>query len=203
MNALHLAKMGELVDRYERNIGMASRWLGGRGLSLADVAPYRLGVVTDDSPESRPYQRRLAIPYLTPAGAVDIRFRTLEDRGPKYLSRPGAQGHLFNIAALWRDSDVIAITEGEIDALVMDAFSDVPAVGVPGVQLWKKHYARLFVDYERVLVIGDGDDAGREFTATVAGSMSNAIPVLIAKGMDINDLFQQQGSGALGRLVAA
>lgn len=202
MNEQRLKQMGELIDTYERNIGMASRWLGGRGLTLEDVAPYRLGVVVDDSPESRPYQRRLAIPYLTPAGVADVRFRALEDRGPKYLSRPGAQGHLYNVGALWRDSDVIVICEGELDALVMDAFSDVPAVGVPGVQLWKRHYARLFVDYERVLVIGDGDDAGREFTATVASSMSNAIPVQIARGMDINELFHTRGASALLSLVA-
>ena len=203
MNEQRLKKMGELVDTYEKNIGLASRWLDSRGLTVQDVAPYRLGVVVDDSPESRPYQRRLSIPYLTPAGPADVRYRALEDRGPKYLSRPGATGHLYNVGALWRDSDVIAIVEGELDALVMDAFSGVPAVGVPGVQLWKRHYPRLFVDYERVLVIGDGDDAGREFTATVAASMSNAIPVQIARGMDINELFAAQGAGALGHLIAA
>lgn len=200
-----LQKMDDLVQAYEANIPLARRWLGSRGLTLADVAPYRLGVVVDDSPESRPYRRRLAIPYLTPAGATDIRFRSLDDGagGPKYLSRPGAKGHLYNVAALWRDADVIAICEGEIDALVMDAFSGIPAVGVPGVKAWKGHYARLFVDYERVLVIGDGDEAGRDFTATLAGIMDNAIAVQIAPGMDISDLYATQGAGALGHLVAA
>lgn len=193
----------ELVDMYERNIGMAEEWLSLRGLTPADVAPYRLGVVDDDSPESRPYRGRLAIPYLTPAGPIDIRYRALGDRGPKYLSRPGATSHLFNVGALWRDSDVIAVCEGEFDAMVMDAFSGVPAVGAPGVESWKKHWRRLFHDYDRVLVLGDGDEAGREFAARLASTLPNAIPVQIGKGMDINDIYREHGSPALGRLVAA
>lgn len=193
----------ELVDEYEGNIGLAEDWLKTRGLSVADVAPYRLGVVVDDSPESRPYKRRLAIPYLTPAGVADIRFRALDDRGPKYLSRPGADGHLYNVGALWRDSDVIAICEGEFDTMVMDSFSGIPAVGVPGVNLWKPHYKRLFHDYERVLVLGDGDEAGREFSAQLSATLRNAIPVQIARGMDINSLYAEHGSLALGHLVAA
>lgn len=197
-----LKAMADLVDMYEGNVGLASGWLDARGLTVDDVAPYRLGVVVDDSPESRPYQRRLAIPYLTPAGVADIRFRTMEDRGPKYLSRPGATGHLYNVNAFWTDSEVIAITEGELDALVMDAFSGIPAVGVPGVSLWKRHYARLFADYERVLVIGDGDEAGREFTMTVSATLPNAIPVMMRHGLDINDLYSESGAPGLLRLVA-
>ena len=200
---MDMKTMDQLLAEYEKNIGLASQWLEGRGLTVADVAPYRLGVVVDDSPESRPYKRRLAIPYLTPAGVVDIRFRALDDRGPKYLSRPGAEGHLYNVGALWRDSDVIAICEGEIDALVMDTFSGIPAVGIPGVHLWKKHYSLLFNDYERVIILGDGDEAGRDFAASLAEKVPNSIPVAVGRGMDVNDLFQSQGVPGLRHLLAA
>lgn len=193
----------ELVEEYERNIGLAKDWLAMRGLTVEDVTPYRLGVVVDDSPESRPYKRRLSIPYLTPAGVADIRFRALDDRGPKYLSRPGATGHIYNVGALWRDSEVIAICEGEFDTMVMDTFSGIPAIGIPGVDLWKTHYKRLFHDYERVLVLGDGDEAGREFSTHLATVLPNAIGVQIARGMDINSIYAEHGSHALGQLVAA
>lgn len=198
-----IKQMSTLVDMYESNIGLAENWLKERGLTLADVAPYRMGVVVDDSPESRPYLRRLAIPYLTPSGVADIRFRSMDDRGPKYLSRPGAEGHLYNVAALWRDSDVIAVCEGEFDTAVMDTYSGIPAVGVPGASMWKKHWRRLFVDYERVLIVGDGDEAGREFATSLAGNLPNAIAVQMARGMDINSLYAEQGHRALRHLVAA
>lgn len=193
----------ELVSIYEKNVHLAEEWLENRGIPLETAALYRLGVVTDDSPESRPYQGRLSIPYLAPSGVIDIRFRSLHDRGPKYLSRPGAVGHLYNVAGLWRDSDVIAICEGEFDTMVMDSMSGIPAVGVPGVKLWKKHYRRLFTDYERVLVLGDGDDAGREFGMTLAKQMPNAIPVVIESGQDLNSLFVARGKVGLKHLIAA
>lgn len=192
---------GPLCSRYEGNVHLAAEWLEDRGLTLNDAAMFRLGVVDDDSPESAPYRGRLAIPYLTRAGVVDIRFRTLHSAGPKYLSHPGAKPHLFNVAALWRDSDRIAIAEGESDAMVMDLYGGVPCVGVPGAQLWRKHFRHLFTDYDKVLVLGDGDEAGREFTRSICTSMDNAIPVGMPDGMDINDVYVTAGVDALRRLV--
>jgi hypothetical protein len=191
-----------LTARYEENISLAADWLEGRGLIVDDAALYRLGVVNDDSPESGPYKGRLSIPYLTPNGVVDIRFRSMLPLGPKYLSRPGAAPHLYNVPALWRDSKQIAICEGEIDAIVMDLYSGIPAVGVPGVQLWKDHFRRVFADYDRVLIIGDGDDAGREFANRIAGTMDNAVAVKMRDGMDVNDLLLYEGITAVKGLVA-
>ena len=191
-----------LTARYEENISLAADWLEGRGLIVDDAALYRLGVVNDDSPESGPYKGRLSIPYLTPNGVVDIRFRSMLPLGPKYLSRPGAAAHLYNVPALWRDAKQIAICEGEIDAIVMDLYSGIPAVGVPGVQLWKDHFRRVFADYDRVLIIGDGDDAGREFANRIAGTMDNAVAVKMRDGMDVNDLLLYEGITAVKGLVA-
>jgi DNA primase len=191
-----------LTARYEENIHLAADWLESRGLTVDDAALYRLGVVTDDSPESSPYRDRLSIPYLTPNRVVDIRFRSMLPLGPKYLSRPGAEAHMYNVAALWRDSKQIAICEGEIDAIVMDLYSGIPAVGVPGVQLWKPHFRRAFADYDRVLVIGDGDEAGRDFANRVASQMENAVAVRMRDGMDVNDLLLYEGVTAIEGLVA-
>jgi DNA primase len=190
-----------LCAKYENNISQAADWLEDRGLTMADAAMFRLGVVDDPSPESAPYRGRLAIPYLTRAGVVDIRFRTLHSAGPKYLSHPGAKPHLFNVAALWRNTHQVAIAEGESDAMVMDLYGGIPTVGVPGAQLWRKHFRHLFTDYDRVLVLGDGDDAGREFSRSIAASMDNAHPVPMPDGMDVCDLYRTAGVSALGRLV--
>jgi len=191
----------DLCARYQGNIHLAAEWLESRGLNLDAAAVFRLGVVDDDSPESAPYRGRLAIPYLTRAGVVDIRFRTLHSAGVKYLSHPGARGHVFNVAALWRQTSTVGICEGELDAVVMDLYGGVPCVGIPGAQLWKRHYKALFSDFDRVLVFGDGDEAGREFTQKIASSMDNAFGVPLPDGMDVSDVYATAGVDALRRLV--
>lgn len=201
-----------MVQTYEAEVWRGQEYLESRGLSIADASLYRLGVVADDRPESAQYVGRLAIPYITPAGVRDIRFRcinmacvTAEDcvGHPKYMSRPGEKGLMYNVGALWRDSETIAICEGEMDGVIMDLFSGAPAVGVPGANAWKSHFPKLFSDYQRVLVIGDGDRAGREFAKVVAASVENAMPVSMLEGMDVNKLYLAEGPGAIEALVAA
>lgn len=197
--SLHLE---ERTQRYSGAIRKAGLFLEQRGLSIEDANTFQLGVVSDDSPESAPYKGRLSIPYRTPAGVKDIRFRSLDGEGPKYLSRPGAPSLMFNVGALWRENDTIAICEGEIDAIVMDLYSGIPAVGIAGANGWKQHYTKLFADYERVLVIGDGDSAGREFARTICSKVEQAIPVQMRDGLDVNDLFLLEGIDAIEKLVA-
>lgn len=197
-----LLDLEQMTERYERSISLAEEYLSSRGLTIADAATYRLGVVSDDSPESAPYLGRLSIPYLTPAGVRDIRFRSLDGSDPKYMSRPGAHGLMFNVGALWQDADTIAICEGEMDAIVMDLYSGIPAVGIPGAQAWKKHFAKLFADYDRVLVIGDGDAAGREFVRSVVSKIDHAIPIHMDDGLDVNELYLLHGVEAVEGLVA-
>ena len=71
---------------------------------------FRLGFVANPETGHEPYAGKLAIPYITPSGVIDIRFRSLSnDSGPKYLSRPGATTHIFNVMALQTDADVLVI----------------------------------------------------------------------------------------------
>ncbi len=47
---------------------------------------FRLGFVANPETGHEIYQGKLAIPYITPSGVIDIRFRSLNnDSGPKYL----------------------------------------------------------------------------------------------------------------------
>lgn len=130
-----------------------------------------------------------------------MRFRCLEDHEckehghGKYEGPQGTTTHLFNVRDLHRADSVIAITEGELDALCGSAHG-LPAVGVPGANNWKPFYHRLFDDFERVIVIGDGDSAGRQFTGKLCGAISAAIPRPMPEGHDVTSYVIEHGQEA-------
>ncbi len=104
------------------------------------------------TPKAAEYMVKLAIPYLTPSGVVDIRFRSLNnDNGPKYLSRPGASTHIFNVQALNQDADMLVICEGELDTIIATQVG-FAAVGLPGANNWKPFYSRVLADWEKIML---------------------------------------------------
>lgn len=156
---------------------------------------YRLGVVEEPFSESHEsYVGRLSIPYLTPSGVVSLRFRTLGG-GTKYLSLPKDKGFLYNAGTLAAagTGDTIAICEGEIDALIVHEFAGVPAVGLPGVHLWKPAYTRCFSGFRHVLAVGDGDEAGTGMVASLEDELDNVIPRQMPDGMDCNEYYLEHG----------
>lgn len=181
----------------------AEQYLAERGVPASIAAGYRLGVVKEPLPGDEEYIGRLTIPYLTPAGVVDVRFRTLGHDGPKYLSRAGSHIRLYNVAALQRHSSTIAVCEGELDTVVVDGIVGIPAVGTPGSAGWQKHFPLLLADYARVVVVADGDSAGREFAKKVTASLSNAVVAQMPEGMDANDVYLKEGAEILRRRIGA
>ena len=194
------------VIHYERQLaGPALAYVEARGIPHGVAVAYRLGYVGDPLAGHEQYSGRLAIPYLTPAGCVDMRFRCVEahdckEHGHgKYMGRPGVTPGLFNVCALWRDISQCAIAEGEIDAMTMDQV--LPTVGVPGVKLWQPYWARLFLDYDRVWVLCDGDDPGRELGASLVKQIDSATVVHLPEGQDVNSLYLAGGQQALRKLI--
>lgn len=187
--------------RYEQTAPAAHAYLAARGIDAGVAAMYRLGCVVDPEVGHEDLRGRLSIPYLTPAGVVDLRFRALGDQQPKYLSVAGSAPHLYNVGALWRDSDYIAICEGELDALVLDGIVGIPALGVPGANNWKGHWARLLEDYRTVFVMCDGDDAGRDFGKALGRSVPAARVIHLPTGQDVNSLYLAQGVAGVRQLM--
>lgn len=153
-------------------------------------------------PAHEQYEGRLSIPFNTPTGVVYMRFRCLEDHNckeskdhGKYEGAAGLSTHLYNVNALHDPTPVVAICEGELDALVATA-SGLPAVGVPGINNWKPFYYRLFDDYERVIVIGDGDSAGRGFATQLSSNIVGAIPRPMPRDEDVSSFVTQYGPEA-------
>lgn len=112
----------------------------------------------------------------------------------KYEAPPG-DTHLYNVSSLHEAVSVVGICEGELDALVASV-SGLPSVGVPGSNNWKPFYSRLFDDFERVVVIGDGDTAGRQFAANLAAQVMGGVPRPMPRDHDVNSYVLEYGANA-------
>ena len=191
----------ETVTRNHGNIDQVGGYLSTRGITKEVAVMFRLGYVTGDHPADNDYAGRLSIPYLTPAGPVDIRYRVLAGEGPKYLSRPGASTKLFNVKDLHIDSPVLYVTEGEMDCVTVSGMCGLPCVGVPGANNWANHFKLLMSDYQKVVVLCDGDEAGRQFGKTVCKEVDTAVAVSMPSGMDVNDVYVSGGREAVLKQV--
>lgn len=180
--------------QYEANIQLAAEYLESRGLSLEDAKNARLGVVVEPVSGHEAFYGRLSIPYITPTGVVDIRFRSLGVEEPKYMGLPGARTGMYNVRGLWEAMDIIAVTEGEIDALTLHHKVGVPAVGIPGANSWKPHYTRLLQDYDTIFVFADGDQPGRDFAKKVAKELRGVIQLEMPEGEDVNSMYLKYGA---------
>lgn len=189
--------------RYNAAVDQAADYLGQRGITKDVADKHLLGFVTPENVDvgHDSYVNRLVIPYLTPTGVVDVRFRSIsDDAGPKYLGRPGAELQMYNVMAFQDPSDVIAICEGELDTIVA-GMCGIPAVGLAGVNAWKPFYTRAFLDYQRVIVLADGDQPGREMGKRIAQQIDHAIVVSMPDGMDVNSTFLAEGADAVRRRI--
>lgn len=184
----------------------ALAYLASRGFGPSVVGTYRLGVAHSPLVGHEAYRGRLAIPYVTPAGVVNMRFRCLRSHDckaencPKYLSQDGFGTNLFNVLDLKKDSPFIGVTEGELDAITL-SMCGIPAVGVPGVESWQNHFSRCLEDFDVIYSFADGDTAGRKFARFLAKE-AKARPVSMPKGMDVNKLHLEGGPDSVRALIA-
>ena len=185
------------TESYAQNLQEIVPYLQSRGITEQTAVMFRLGFVREPEMGHEPYVGKLAIPYLTPTGVIDIRFRSLNsDSGPKYMSRPGATTHIYNINALSNDSDILAICEGELDTVVATQ-AGFSAVGLPGANNWKSFYNRVLADWSKVILLCDGDNAGREMAKHLSRELDNVFPVFMPEGQDVNDVYLAEGADGL------
>lgn len=187
---------------YHSALHEAEEYLAERGITMEAAEKARLGVVLDPLTGHEQYVNRLAIPYLTKSGVVDLRFRSLGHEEPRYMGLAGATTHLYNVGAFFRASSYICICEGEIDTITLDMVCNIPSVGVPGVNNWKKHYTRLLADFEKVFLFADGDNAGNEFGKSLARELSNLVVIQAPEGEDVNSLYRTHGADYFKEKIA-
>lgn len=184
----------QAAHKYAEDIQHAEAYLAKRGLSLDDARTFHLGVCVTPAPGHEQMVGRLSIPYLTDNGVADIRFRALGPEEPKYMGLTGNQTHLYNVKAILRANDTLAICEGEIDAITLHHKVGIPAIGVPGANNWKPHYLRLLQDFETVIIFADGDQPGQEFAKKIAREVPGVIIINMPEGEDVNSIYLQHGA---------
>lgn len=187
------------MNRYAETVDHGAIYLDSRGISLDVAQRWRLGVVVDPLPNHDLYAGRLAIPYRTPAGPSGIVFRCTQQHDhkekncAKYMAEPGERRGLFNVHALQSDTSVLVLCEGEIDALSVTALAGVPAVGIPGATTWQPHWSYCFDGFDEVVLVADGDDAGKNMAKTVRSALSNLRVVILPNGEDCNSYITAHG----------
>lgn len=156
-----------VASKYAEALGgsPAAEYLEGRGIGLASGVPerYGLGYVAEEIPGFERFVGMVSIPnYCASGHVVGIKFRSLDPEAKQRYDQPhGQQSRLFNLRALNTAADWIVLTEGEFDAMVVEQLlGDVGASAAPGTNTWKRHHAKIFEGYRRVVVLRDNDSAG-------------------------------------------
>lgn len=189
------------VEEYSRNLTLAEEYLAGRGIDLAHASSADLGVVVDPIPGHEFLAGRLAIPYMTPAGPVNMTFRCIKNHDckvvghQKYMTWEGLEANLYNVVAFEEANASIAIAEGELDAL-SSSMAGIPCVGISGAEKWKDHWKNVFEDFSRIYVWQEGDDAGKRFAKKMSMEVG-AIRVALPPGEDVNSIWVNEGRDGL------
>lgn len=184
-------------------------YLNGRGLYIETVRNFRLGFTGD--PQGNHPKGRLCIPVIKKDTVVGMKFRCIQEHTckasgcVKYLN-DGVQW-LFNTNDIDRDSDVIAICEGEIDCMTLSGEVGIPAVGVPGVDAWKghPHWVEVLRDHRKVLIFADNDsfsekNYGMELGKRILRDLPRSRLILLPDGGDVNSVFLDYGPAKLREL---
>lgn len=189
--------------RYHDHLDEAADALAARGIDLEHARSNVLGVVRDPLPGHEGSEGRLAIPYITDAGPVNMSFRCLRPHKcgevgcPKYLMQEKVSTNLYGVQSVTWAKEWIAVTEGEIDCLTLTQIG-IPAVGIPGAKKWEKHWANVFEDFSRVYLFEDGDDAGEELWEAVHHNLNvTTVRVTMEDGEDVNSTFLKRGADHL------
>lgn len=184
---------------YSANLEPALGYLATRGISEAHANTAGLGVVTGEVVDHESLTGRLAIPYMTPAGPVNMSFRCLQNHNckevgcPKYLQSEGLCANLYYVKAFEDAGDFICIAEGELDALTLN-ICGIPALGVSGSGKWEPHWTEILDDFQYVYVMLDGDSAGEKFGQKVVKEVPHAVRIRMPDGEDVNSMYVKNGT---------
>jgi hypothetical protein len=201
-----VSQMAGKVEYYHGQVGQALDYWFSEGIAPHTIKRYKLGYCPNfplwQDGKIAEYVPSYVIPYFHYGELVSIRHRLKDREGDKY--RPefaNLPAQLFNIDCLDElefsalEPGEACLVEGEKKALVLGQHS-IQAVGLPGVEAWKKHGAEwlpLFRDVSTLYIILDpnAETQSREITATFNGNGISALMVTTPQKVD--DMFVKYG----------
>lgn len=178
-------------------------YLTARGITPEMAEKWKLGYVREGS-----YRGRISIPYWTPAGYSAVVYRCLHLPGEpckelehhdKYLATSGYRP-MFNVRALSVGADRVFVTEGELDAIVATA-NGFPCVATGGKGNWKEWWAYCFDGPREVVVLRDGDQAGKEFADHIKHVLRNVTVIDFPDGYDVSSYALEHGPEGLRSFI--
>lgn len=182
---------------YTATLDRALPYLAGRGIDKAAALSAGLGLVVEPIPGHEHLRGRLAIPYLTAAGPVNMNFRCIQNHSckdfkhQKYMTIGGYGTNLYHVRSLEAAGEWIAVAEGEMDTISAN-LAGIPTVGISGAKKWEDHWNLIFDDFTRIYVFQDGDKAGEEFGDKLVREV-NAVRVPMDAGEDVNSTWVKHG----------
>lgn len=204
LNSLEMA-----TARYHENVEAVASFLVSRGIGKEAAFAQRLGLVSDPMVGHERFVGHMSIPYRTVAGTVAIKFRCIADHickdvGCQRYDQPSGQKvHLYNAGVLATTrADVVAVCEGELDAILCTHELGIPAVGT-AAGTWLDHYPRCFADFEEVIIIADhdvkpdGSSPGIKHAKKVQSTIPRSRIVTPPAGMDLGEWFITEGREAV------
>lgn len=197
------------TETYAASLDEVLPYLEGRGISRQCALSRGLGYVAEPVVGHQSFKGRLAIPYITQAGTVNMTFRCVRDHDckmqpnhHKYLKPKGLDATLYGVADTFKDSLDIALIEGEIDTIVMSDLVGFPAVGSPGAEHWKPWWTDILKDFRRVFVFMDGDKAGHELGERAQKELGMAaVLVPFEEREDTNSTFLKYGPKHIKEMI--
>lgn len=115
------------------------------------------------------------------------------DDSPKYKYEPGSTSTLYNAhTVVGLKNQTIFITEGELDALVLNSFGFLAVSSTGGCSTFKIEWAEMLKDND-VYIVYDKDDAGIRGSLKVNKMIPHAKIVYFPenfRGKDITDFFR-------------
>lgn len=210
-----LASLEKATARYHENVEALGFFLEGRGISKGAAYAQHLGRVSEPVAGHERFVGHMSLPYRTPAGTVAMKFRCIADHickdvGCQRYDQPSGQKvHLFNAGVLaTTKSDVVAVCEGELDAILCTHELGIPAVGT-AAGTWLDHYPRCFADFEEVIIIADhdvkpdGSSPGIKHAKKVQSTIPRSRIVVPPAGADLGEWFIKEGREAVLKGIGA
>ena len=159
-------------------------YLAARNLRSPTVHSFGLGFYTGNGL----FRGRIVIPIHNECGElIAYAGRAIDRREPKYQFPAGFRKSLvlFNLHRAVRTNERRGIVvEGFFDALAVHQAGYPAVVALMGSALSRHQADLLSAHFDQVVIMLDGDEAGRQGTATIAGTLAARMPVNIIRLRD-------------------